>query len=159
MGEEYGSVEENLHITKLHRFWGLRPWKRHSLILSVGGVLYAFIGFLYVRSPPSNNRELALKVLLQVAPIQTWGSVFILSGLLSIISSRWPLFSEKWGYMVLTGMSSGWAATYLLGVVFFGAPSANLSQVMLWGLLAFMWWAISGLLNPDTTAVRPHERI
>lgn len=159
MGEEHGSVEENLHIAKLQRFWGLRPWKRHSLILTVAGVLYAFIGVLYVRSPPTANREISLKILLQVAPIQVWGAVFVLSGLLAIVSSRWPMFSEKWGYAVLTGMSSGWAATYLLGVAFFNSPSNNLSQVMLWGLLAFMWWAISGLLNPDKTAVRPRERI
>jgi hypothetical protein len=26
-----------------------------------------------------------------------------------------------------------------------------------WAILAFMWWAISGLLNPDTTAVRHEE--
>jgi len=156
MGEEHGDLEENLHLAKARRLWGLRPWKRHSMIVTVGGFLYVLIGFLYVRSPPSPGRQLALKVVLQVAPIQVWGGVFMLAGFLSMISARWPPFSEKWGYMVLTGMSSGWAATYLLGVLFFGAPSASLSQVLVWAILAFMWWAISGLANPDA-AVRSHE--
>lgn len=146
------------HGSMKSRFWGLRTWKRHSLILMVGGFLYALIGFLYVRSPPSPGREMSLKILLQFAPIQVWGGIFILSGLLSMISSRWPPFSEKWGYMVLTGMSSGWATTYLLGVIFFGSPSIGLSQALVWAILAFMWWAISGLSNPDQTGVRPSER-
>src|ERR1044072_4039150 len=108
MGEEHGDLEENLHLAKARRLWGLRPWKRHSMIVTVGGFLYVLIGFLYVRSPPSPGRQLAFKVVLQVAPIQVWGGVFMLAGFLSMISARWPPFSEKWGYMVLTGMSSGW---------------------------------------------------
>jgi hypothetical protein len=148
---EYGSVRP--------RLWGLRPWKRHSLILMVGGFLYALIGFLFFQLPPNPGRESSLKVVLQVAPLEFWGSVFMFSGLLSMISSRWPPFSEKWGYMVLTGMSSGWASTYLLGVIFFDSPSGNWFQALVWSVLAFMWWAISGLSNPDHSGVRPDERI
>lgn len=157
MGETHGDMEENLRITKTQQWWGLRPWKRHSLILTVGGFLYVLIGFLYVNSPPNANRETSLKVILQIAPIQVWGAIFTISGILSMISSRWPPFSETWGYMVLTGMSSGWATTYLMGVLFFHSPSTNLSQVLVWGILAFMWWGISGLANPDTRAVEADE--
>ena len=146
-------------MSTMRRFWGLRPWKRHSLILTVSGLLYVLVGFLYMTAPPSRNREIALKVVLQVAPIETWGGIFIFSGVLAIISSRWPPFAETWGYMVLTGMSSGWAATYLLGILFFHAPNTSVSQVLLWGMMAFMWWAISGLLNPDKTVVTIHEEL
>lgn len=154
MGEQRGELDENFHIAKTREFWGLRPWKRHSLILIVGGFLYVLIGALYIRLPPSPGRDVTLKVLLQVAPIQVWGSLFVFSGVLSMLSARWPPFSEKWGYTVLTGMSSGWSATYLLGVLFFGSPALALSQVLVWGVLAFMWWAISGLSNPDGAGVR-----
>lgn len=157
MGEAYGDMEENVRITQSKRWWGIRPWKRHGLILTVGGVLYIFIGILLITSPPSPARDVALKAVLQIASIDMWGGIFILSGLLSIISSRWPPFSEKWGYMVLTGMSSGWGTTYLLGVLFFGSPPITLSQSVLWGLLAFMWWGISGLLNPEPRVVRSNE--
>jgi len=156
--EERRDLEEN-HIKKKSRIWGLRSWKRHSLILTVSGFLYILAGFIYINTPTTRNREVALKLILQVAPIEFWGTVFIFAGLLAVVSSRWPPFAETWGYMVLTGMSSGWAATYLLGILFFHAPAQNASQVMLWGCLAFMWWAISGLLNPDKTAAVNHERL
>lgn len=148
MGEEYGDVEENNHLTPRSRFWGLRPWARHSLILMVFGILFVFVGLNYIYGDSTRNRERALRALLQVAPIQFWGSIFILAGVLCMLSSRWPPFAETWGYMVLTGVGSGWAATYLMGILFFGSPVTNLSQVLLWGGLAFAWWAISGLLNP-----------
>lgn len=140
----------------LRRFWGLRPWKRHSTILMVVGVLYALIGFAYVTAPPNKVREATLVVVLQIAPIQFWGGVFFVAGVLTSISSRWPPFAETWGYMLLTGLSAGWAAAYLLGILFFNAPTAGITAAVLWSLLAFMWWAISGLLNPDKTAVGNH---
>jgi hypothetical protein len=155
MDQDSGNMEENFRVTR--RFWGFRPWKRHSLILTVGGFLYVMIGFSYIRSPLTPGREILLKILLQVAPIQVWGSIFVLSGLLSMLSSCWPLSSEKWGYMVLTGMSSGWGSTHLLGAVFFDSPSVAFTQALLWGILAFMWWGISGLSNPETVAVKSHE--
>jgi hypothetical protein len=159
MGEEDGAVEGNLHMTRAQRWWGLRPWKRHSVILMVGGFMYTLLGIQYIVAGPNKAREIALKVLLDVAPIQFWGGVFIFAGLLAMVSSRWPPFSETWGYMVLTSLPAGWGATYLLGILFFDSPATNSTQVALWGMLAFMWWGISGLLNPDRTAVIPHERL
>jgi len=145
---------------KRFRFlWGLRPWKRHSTILLVVGMLYALIGLQYILSPTplTASRELSMIVLLKIAPLKIWAIVFIIAGIMTSISSRWPPFEEKWGYMVLTGLSAMWAAGYLVGVVFFRSSAGNLSQVILWGCLSFMWWAISGLLNPDRTAVTQHE--
>lgn len=159
MGEESGGVEENLHVGKTRRWWGLRPWKRHSLILMVSGFLYAFVGFQYMVVPPSRGRQLALEVILQIAPLQFWGGVFLFAGVLAMISSRWPPLAETWGYMVLTGISAGWSATYLTGMIFFKSPATNSTQVFLWGLLAFMWWGISGLVNPDHTSVASNERL
>jgi hypothetical protein len=124
----------------------------------VVGILFILIGISYITASPSPARELALKPILQIAPIQFWGSLFVLSGLMAMISSRWPPLTETWGYMVLTGMSSGWGATFLMSIVFFHAPTTGLSQVFIWGILGFMWWAISGLLNPDKTAVTSHGR-
>lgn len=155
MGEGRGELEEN-RIVRPPRYWGLRPWKRHSTILMVVGFLFVLIGFQYIISDSTPGREKALAVILQVAPIQFWGCFFIAGGLLAMISSRWPPLTETWGYMVLTGISSGWAATYLMGILFFQSPAANITQVFLWGVLGFMWWAISGLLNPDKTAVTNH---
>ena len=152
MGEESGRVEEDRQLTFREKFWGLRPWKRHSTILMVEAVIYEVIGGVYSFGPPSPPRDHALLILTQLAPVQVWGILFLASGVATMISSRWPPMSEAWGYMVLAGLSAAWCATYLLGLVFYNSP-ANLSGGILWGLLAFMWWAISGLLNPDRTAV------
>jgi len=159
MDQGSGGLEEDLPM-KASRWWGLRPWKRHSTILMVVGFMYVLIGIGYMTAPPSRGREIALSVILEVAPIQFWGSLFITTGAMAMISSRWPPLTATWGYMVLTGMSSGWAATYLMSSLFFHAPWAtNITQAILWGILAFLWWAISGLLNPDKTAVTEHGRI
>lgn len=140
------------------RFWGLRPWKRHSTILMVVGFLFVLTGINYIVAKPTEGRQKALAVILQLAPIQFWGILFVVAGALAMVSSRWPPMTETWGYMILTGLSSGMAMTYLTGIAFLGAPSANFGQVILWSCLGFMWWAISGLLNPDKTAVTSHER-
>jgi hypothetical protein len=116
------------------------------------GVLYALIGLQYVYGAPNKTRDDSLVVTLQIAPIHFWGWIFFFSGIGALVSSRWPPVSETWGYMVLTGLSAAWSATYLMGFVFFHART-SLSGVIVWGLLAFMWWGISGLLNPDRTAV------
>lgn len=134
-------------------FWGIRPWERHSLVLMVAGFSYIATGLTYITQEPTETRRIALEVALDKAPIEFWGGVFITCGILAIISSRWPPFTETWGYSVLTGLSGGWSATYITSVIFESSPATNLSGGLVWGLLAFMWWAISGLLNPDKTAV------
>jgi len=151
MGEDRRDVDKSLkrHVRK---FWGLRPWKRHSTILMIAGIIYGLIGVQYIFGPDNKIRDNGLIVLLQFASIHFWGCIFLASGIATMISSRWPPFSETWGYMLLTGLSSAWMATYLIGGLFYHTPN-GLGGALLWGLLAFMWWAISGLLNPDRTAV------
>jgi hypothetical protein len=158
LGESSRYMEDPEGV-RTRRLWGLRPWKRHGLILLVAGCLYTFNGVQYIITDATPGREVALKVILQVAPMPFWGVVFIFAGLLSILSSRWPPLTETWGYIVLTSLSAGWGGTYLTGIVFLDSPSSNTSQVFVWGCLAFLWWAISGLLNPDNTAVTSHERV
>jgi hypothetical protein len=157
MGEGRGGMAEDIPVIP-RKWWGLRPWKRHSTILLVGGSLYILVGFQYAITKTTPGREVALAVVLQVAPINFWGSLFVIAGLLTIISSKWPPMTETWGYSVLTGFSSGWAATYLTGIIFYHSPKANLTQVFLWGVLGFMWWAVSGLPNPERPAVENGRR-
>lgn len=132
-----------------HPWFSVRPWKRHGLVLMVAGLVYVLIGcsYIFVEQPPS--RLIALKAAFWRIDPEQWGVVFIFAGLLAIISSRWPPVSKTWGYMVLTGLSAGWAGFYLVGVLFFNTSLSNLSAAGTWGLIAFLWWAISGLLNPN----------
>lgn len=137
---------------------GVRPWERHGLVLAVAGLIYILIGFSYVVAEQTPSRMLALKVAYAWWGPNWWGLIFMMVGVMAVISSRWPQFSETWGYTVLTGLSAGWAMFYFVGVVFEDAPVSNLSAVMSWGLIGFLWWAISGLLNPDGTAAADDGR-
>lgn len=138
------------------RFLGLRPWTRHSVVLMVAGLIYIAYGISLIAAVPTESRSRALSIALAFFPIGFWGTIWILVGAMSIISSRWPPVAETWGYVALTGLSAGWSAVYFTAIVFDGSPTTNFSGVLVWGLVAFLWWAISGLLNPDHTGVKTH---
>jgi hypothetical protein len=110
-------------------------------------------GATYILASPTPARKVALSVALRWFPLEYWGMIFTLVGLLTILSSRWPRLSDSWGYALLTGLSLGWAATYAAGVIFENSPVGNLTGTVQWGLLGFLWWAIPGLVTPDKTVV------
>jgi hypothetical protein len=132
----------------LSPWWGVRPFERHSLVLLVAGMVYLAIGGSFFNLTPSPNRDLALHYALQVMGYEQWGLVFIFAGVLAIISSRYPPISETWGYQALTGLSAGWGSFYALGVIIGESPASNMIGFLTWGLFGFLWWAISGLVNP-----------
>lgn len=134
----------------------MRPFKRHSLVLMVAGVVYIVNGLTYMLTDPTPTRHQALIIAEKWFSLNTWGGVWVFVGLLAILSSRWPPIFESWGYMVLTGLAAGWSATYLTGILFYDSPLANISGALTWGLVAFLWWAVSGLLNPEKEAVKTH---
>lgn len=135
----------------------MRPWTRHSMVLLVAGLVYVGVGLSLISNELTPGRAHSLAVALQIFPVEFWGWVWVLCGLMAVISSRWPAMAETWGYVVLTGLSSGWSATYLAGVVVTHSPRSNISSALVWGLVAFLWWAISGLVNPDKiVVVGPH---
>lgn len=144
----YQGKEVVMH--SFREYLALRNWTRHSVVLIVAGLVYIFIGIAYFSIPLTADRRFALVVALNVMPIQAWGGVFVFTGCLSILSSRWPQFVELWGYMALSSLSAAWAAVYALGVLFKHTSPSNLSTVLLWSLIGFLWWAISGLRNPPS---------
>lgn len=134
-----------------HPWRGIRAWKRHSLVLLVAGAVYICVGFSYIFGDSARSTLKSLYYPVHWGGLPVYGFVFVLAGCLSIISSRWPPVSEKWGYAVMTGLSSGWAGMYLVGILFKHPPTAaSLRGLVSWGLLGFLWWAISGLVNPPS---------
>lgn len=129
-------------------WFALRPWRRHSLVLLVAGILYVLIGTSYTLPTVDPDREAALAVALYWAPMPVWGAVWILTGLTAILSSRWPPASETWGYTVMSGTAALWSAFILAGVPL-GSDPANITGALVFAVLAFLWWANAGLLNPE----------
>jgi hypothetical protein len=135
--------------THSHAWRGIRPWRRHSTVLMVAGFVYLSIGAVYLLTPDTPARAQALWLAFKWWDSTGWGIIFMLAGLLAMVSSRWPPVSKTWGYTVMTGLAGAWSGFYLTGIVFGHSPWGNLSSVALWGLVAFLWWAISGLINPE----------
>lgn len=134
-------------IHQMREFLALRAWQRHSLVLAVAGTVYVLIGVSYILAEAKPTQESSLRLALAWMPLEAWGVVWIVVGLLAILSSRWPPASETWGYTTMTGLSAAWSAFYACGIAL-GAPVQGLPGVLVWGLVAFLWWAISGLVNP-----------
>lgn len=133
-----------------HPYYGLRPWKRHSLVLAVGGQVYFLVGLAFLITPWAPARASSLPFLLALAPPNVWAIVWMTSGALAFASTRWPPANETWGYTVMSGLAAWWSAAYALSIILFDAPaSSGATGVLVWGLFAFLWWAISGLENPD----------
>lgn len=135
----------------LHPWKNFRPWTRHSLVLFVAGAVYVAVGITFILADATPARKVALHYALELWSLDSWGAVFILAGALAILSSRWPPISKTWGYTVLTGLSAAWSAFYFFAIWFADAPTTNYSSVLSWALTAFMWWAISGLVDADKT--------
>lgn len=157
MGQERWRMGGILRM-KLSSYWGFRPFKRHDLILFVAGLIYVGTGVAYILAKPNPGRFAALEVVLRIAPLSVWGILFISAGALSMLSSRWPPASEAWGYVVLTAISAGWSAAYASGIVFANSPLSNVNGALVWGLVSFLWWAVSGLRNPEPREVALSDR-
>jgi len=129
------------------RDWlALRPWQRHSLVLTVAGLVYVIVGIAYALIPLTPARAQTLQLALWLMPIQAWAAVWVAAGGCAIVSGRWPEFSDTWGYIALEALSTLWAVFYLLAV--FAGHGAGVSGFCVWALVAFVWWAVSGLRNP-----------
>ena len=132
----------------------IRPWKRHSLILVMTGLAHLTFGATYLYLAEGGPRMRMLVVPLKTAPVEFWAHVFMWVGAFIILSSVWPGHSEKWGYVVATGWSAAWAAQYLIGAYLLQEHyAANIAMGSLFTLIAFLYWGISGLVNPDDVAI------
>lgn len=132
----------------------VRPWKRHSLILVMAGLAHVMMGMAYLYLEEGGPRMRMLVIPLNVAPVKFWAILFMGVGVFIILSSIWPQRSEKWGYAVATGLSASWSAQYLIGAYFLHEYYAsNIAMGALFALIAFLYWGISGLVNPDDIAI------
>lgn len=134
----------------------MKPQTRHGLVLTVSGSVYFLFGLSLLSALPGESRWVGLVVVRNLMPLEAWCVIWCFVGALVMLSSRWPSFVSFWGYMLLTGLASLWSAAYLAAVIIREAPPSNISGSIVWGLVAFLWWAVSGLVNPEKVVVLPH---
>lgn len=123
-------------------------WNQHSLILVVGGFFFITMGYNYIYTELSVSRKVGLYYALGVMDIDKWGFVFIGIGLVVIMLSIWPVNRLPWGYMLMTGHCTAWGLFYLVGIIG-PADLSTAGNSLAWLILAFLWWAIAGLISPD----------
>lgn len=129
--------------------WRFSHWTRHSLILLGAGLIYIAIGIGFINAPPLIGKDPSLKIALHWISLDQWGYIFIACGICAIAASTWPIGKKVWGYMILTALSLAWCSFYVLAIIFYGAPKIVWISGLTWGLLAFIWWAVSGLISPE----------
>jgi hypothetical protein len=126
-----------------------RNWTRHSIVLGVSGLIYAGIGFSFIYAPGYVGKDPSLWMALKYLTLSQWGLIYLGVGFLATFAGTFPIGKKTWGYMALTSLSSVWAFCYVLSVVFGGAPKRTVLSALVWSLVAFLWWAVSGLLSPE----------
>ncbi len=89
------------------RFNFLLPWTRESLVLVLAGLLFVAQGLSLMFYTASAPRWEALVIARNVMPLNWWGLFFIVCGVVATVTSRWPAEAHHWGYIILTGLSSG----------------------------------------------------
>ena len=133
---------------KNFEWFSRRPWDRHCGIMLAAGIAYTMIGLVYIIDQQSQAQTEVMYYALRIMSFDGWGVGFVTIGLCSIISSVWPNWTKPWGYVALTGWSSAWAMFYIVGAIQAEARIVYFSTGALWGLLAFLWWGVSGLVSP-----------
>lgn len=134
----------SLHVPNWYSF---KPWNRHSLILLTTGVIYVVIGIMFFLQPATKLREENLKFALIIMLYPGWAIGFIVVGVFTMITSCWPSMPKSLGYRTLTGWTAAWAAFHIFG----GAATGNIVYIasgFAWGMIAFLWWAVIGLVAP-----------
>lgn len=126
-----------------------KRWTRHSLVLVGAGLVYIGIGVAFILAPGYVGKDPSLHSALRLLSLDTWGVVYIVIGSLAFTCAFFPLGKKVWGYMVLTALSSAWAFLYVMSTFLNNAPKITLLSGLLWLLLAFIWWAVSGLISPE----------
>lgn len=124
-----------------------KPWSKHGGILVVVGIAYIVIGVRLYHSVSSESLKMALYYAINLMPIDGWGIGFIIVGTIAVVSSRWPNVSASWGYALLTGWSAAWSSFFFAGAMKTDTPIIYFSTASIWALLAYLCWAISGLVD------------
>ena len=131
----------------------LRPWQQHSHVLAVAGGVYVTYGAvaLILADPTARTSSRGIADLI---PAGIWGALWIAVGLLALVSTRWPPGSKTWGYTALSSLAAWWAACYLTGA-FIGTGTFQPGGAIVWALVAYLWYAVAGLVNPDDVVPIP----
>lgn len=128
-------------------------------MLAGASLVYIGYGAGLVFMEPAEGKLVALRDLFMIAPPLVWGVLFALVGFFALLSTRWPRGHANWGYVVMCGWAAFWAGAYGIPLLFFGAQwDLSIPGALVWSMIAYLWWGISGLISPEMIREKPPER-
>ena len=118
---------------------------RRGAILLCYGIVWAIIGYGQITSPAPDLR--GLRLLLQMMPLDAWGWLWVISGLIAIVSAWLPQGKDWPGFLALPLMVLPWAVSYLLAWIIGDFPRGWVATVV-WGAIAAPVLVVAGWREP-----------
>lgn len=136
-----------------------RPWPttRRGLCLWLFSLSFIFLGMVnYVITTPPPTSVDALAFVTDIAPIQVWGSIMALAGLIAMGLSYYHYGRDKYGFILLATFCGAWGLVYWCGFFFYGAGLRAVSSSIIWLLFSGILQMIAGFPNVPLKADKLH---
>ncbi len=116
-----------------------RPWPGtlRGLILWQFGWAFIILGginYLATTIPEPNRTYLSFA--LDFAPARLYGWIFIVAGVLAIVSAYCHFDRDRWGYLLTSVLAGSWATVYVCGWLFYDASPRSIGAGVIWFLFA-----------------------
>lgn len=118
---------------------------RRGAILLCYGIVWSIIGYGQITSPAPDLR--GLRLLLQMMPLDAWGWLWVVSGLIAVVSAWLPQGKDWLGFLALPLMVLPWAVSYLLAWIIGDFPRGWVATVV-WGAIAAPVLVVAGWREP-----------
>lgn len=122
-----------------------RALGRRGAILLSYGVVWAIVGYGQITSPAPDLR--GLRLLLQMMSLDAWGWIWVVSGLVAIVSAWLPQGRDWPGFLALPLMVLPWMVSYFLAWVLGDFPRGWVATVV-WGAIAAPVLVAAGWAEP-----------
>lgn len=122
-----------------------RALGRRGAILLCYGIVWSIIGYGQITSPAPDLR--GLRLLLQMMSLDAWGWLWVISGLIAIVSAWLPQGKDWPGFLALPLMVLPWAVSYLLSWIIGDFPRGWVATVV-WGAIAAPVLVVAGWREP-----------
>lgn len=94
----------------------IMPTRRGAFLLT-NGCIFAVIGAALVVLPVPDSSQSGYRFATTLMPLQWWGVVWMAVAAVGIVTSRWPVGKDVYGFGVLTGWSLLWAAMAVMSTI------------------------------------------
>ena len=119
---------------------------RRGAFLLCFGTVWGLIGYGQVTSPQPDQR--ALKLLLDIMPLDAWGSCWIAAGLIAVASAWMPQGWDWPGFLALPLIVLPWCFAYLMAWWPLGIFPRGWIAAALYGALAIGIFVVAGWREP-----------